>query len=496
MVLQEMEFTGERFVPQLSGEIKYEHLHRYALCLKLSKNKVVLDIASGEGYGAFILSKEAKTVIGVDIDRESIKHAQHKYHHIENLKFLLGDCTAIPLPDNSVDLVTSFETIEHHDKHEEMILEIKRVLKEEGQLIISSPNRLVYSDEPNYSNPYHVKELYYEEFVSLLSRHFNEINIYGQKLASASFVSSLKTSNARNYTAYTGEIDDLAEKTCSLKSSIYFLAICSDETQTSDFSIESVYIDADNDLLGLLQDDRKRAQIQLKKYELELEQSQSQLHLTRSELEQSQSQLHLTRSELEQSQSQLHLTRSELEQSQSQLHLTLSELEQSQSQLHLTLSELEQSQLHLTRSELEQSQLHLTRSELEQSQSQLHLTRSELEQSQSQLHLTLSELEQSQSQLHLTLSELEQSQSQLHLTRSELEQSQSQLHLTRSELEQSQSKFQLFYQQLENALRQVYLAQNGWERSLRIVTAMESSKFWKLRQAWFKIKSICGINNS
>jgi ubiquinone/menaquinone biosynthesis C-methylase UbiE len=486
MVLQEMEFTGERFVPQLSGEIKYEHLHRYALCLKLSKNKVVLDIASGEGYGAFILSKEAKTVIGVDIDRESIKHAQHKYHHIENLKFLLGDCTAIPLPDNSVDLVTSFETIEHHDKHEEMILEIKRVLKEEGQLIISSPNRLVYSDEPNYSNPYHVKELYYEEFVSLLSRHFNEINIYGQKLASASFVSSLKTSNARNYTAYTGEIDDLAEKTCSLKSSIYFLAICSDETQTSDFSIESVYIDADNDLLGLLQDDRKRAQIQLKKYELELEQSQSQLHLTRSELEQSQSQLHLTRSELEQSQSQLHLTLSELEQSQSQLHLTLSELEQSQSQLHLTLSELEQSQ----------SQLHLTRSELEQSQSQLHLTRSELEQSQSQLHLTRSELEQSQSQLHLTLSELEQSQSQLHLTRSELEQSQSQLHLTRSELEQSQSKFQLFYQQLENALRQVYLAQNGWERSLRIVTAMESSKFWKLRQAWFKIKSICGINNS
>ena len=315
MTLQQMEFTGERFVPQLSGEIKYEHLHRYALCLKLSKNKTVLDIASGEGYGAFILSKDAKTVIGVDIDHESIKHSQQKYHHIENLKFLLGDCTAIPLPDNSVDVVTSFETIEHHDKHEEMILEIKRVLNDEGKLIISSPNRLIYSDEPNYSNPYHVKELYYEEFVSLLSRHFNKIDLYGQRLASASFVSSLKASNLKNYTAYTGEINDLAEKTCSLTSPVYFLAICSDQTQSVDLGLESVYIDAEDDLLGLLQDDRRRAQIQLKKYELKLEESQSQLHLTRSELEESQSQFQLLYQEWENSLRQVYLAQNGWERS-------------------------------------------------------------------------------------------------------------------------------------------------------------------------------------
>ena len=57
-------------------------------------------------------------------------------------------CDAIPLPDQSVDLVVSFETIEHHDKHEEMMLEIKRVLRPDGVVIISSPDKQTYSIEP------------------------------------------------------------------------------------------------------------------------------------------------------------------------------------------------------------------------------------------------------------------------------------------------------------------------------------------------------------
>ena len=47
-----MDFTGERYVPAIEGQIRYEHLHRYALCLQLVGGKTVLDIASGEGYGA------------------------------------------------------------------------------------------------------------------------------------------------------------------------------------------------------------------------------------------------------------------------------------------------------------------------------------------------------------------------------------------------------------------------------------------------------------
>ena len=54
-----MEFTGERYVPTEAGEIRHEHLHRYAWCARLVENKDVLDIACGEGYGSAMLAKHA-----------------------------------------------------------------------------------------------------------------------------------------------------------------------------------------------------------------------------------------------------------------------------------------------------------------------------------------------------------------------------------------------------------------------------------------------------
>src|SRR5215831_12932640 len=105
-----MEFTGERYVPEMEGQIKYEHLHRYALCLQLVAGKTVLDIASGEGYGAALLATSAKFVTGVDIDSRSVEHAKHLYYK-PNLTFLTGCCENVPAPDNSFDVVTSFETI-------------------------------------------------------------------------------------------------------------------------------------------------------------------------------------------------------------------------------------------------------------------------------------------------------------------------------------------------------------------------------------------------
>ncbi|EQD40061.1 Methyltransferase type 11, partial [mine drainage metagenome] len=102
-----MEFTGERFVPEVHGDIELEHLHRYLLACKAVAGKTVLDIASGEGYGSAILARTAHEVIGVDISKEAISHAQAKYK-AKNIKFRVGSCLAIPLKDTSVDVVVSF----------------------------------------------------------------------------------------------------------------------------------------------------------------------------------------------------------------------------------------------------------------------------------------------------------------------------------------------------------------------------------------------------
>lgn len=242
-----MEFTGERFVPGERGQIKYEHLHRYALSLEFAAGKSVLDIASGEGYGAALLARVADVVTGVDVDLEAINHSKHRYYH-PNLHFAVGSCQSIPLPDEAVDLVTSFETIEHHEHHEEMMQEVKRVLRPEGVLIISSPNRLVYSDEPVYSNPFHVKELYFDEFNRLLGRYFKHIRMYGQRLATGSFVYPVGEPGANIYQAFTDDNEGLRQAVASLPSPLYFIAVCSDQPLTGKPRIDSVFIDAADDL--------------------------------------------------------------------------------------------------------------------------------------------------------------------------------------------------------------------------------------------------------
>src|SRR5450830_515618 len=164
-------FTGERFVPEEQGNIELEHLHRYLQASEIAVGKDVLDIASGEGYGSAMMADVAAHVTGVDISDEAVVHANQRYQK-NNLQYLQGSCAAIPLPDHSVDLIVSFETIEHHEQHEEMMSEFKRVLRPGGLLLISNPDRYYYSDVPNYKNPYHVKELYENEFKGLLASHF------------------------------------------------------------------------------------------------------------------------------------------------------------------------------------------------------------------------------------------------------------------------------------------------------------------------------------
>jgi SAM-dependent methyltransferase/GR25 family glycosyltransferase involved in LPS biosynthesis len=185
--MSELPFTGERFVPQVGGNIELEHMHRYLFACELVANKDVLDIACGEGYGTAKLAQLARFVHGVDISQEAVDHAILCYQ-LDNMKFIQGSCDAIPLLDNSIDVVVSFETIEHHDKHEEMMQEVKRVLRPGGLLIISSPDKMTYTIERKFNNPFHVKELYAREFKDLLGRYFNHSVHYGQKIVYGSAI--------------------------------------------------------------------------------------------------------------------------------------------------------------------------------------------------------------------------------------------------------------------------------------------------------------------
>jgi ubiquinone/menaquinone biosynthesis C-methylase UbiE len=188
-----MKYTGERsFIDQLN-EDTIEHLHRYAFAKEFVKNKIVVDIASGEGYGAHILSTDASQVTGIDVSSEAIKHANNKYKK-NNLIYIQGAADTIPLENDSVDIVTSFETLEHHDKHEEMIQEIIRILKADGILILSTPDKLNYTDIPQNINKFHVKELYEQEFIDLIQGHFEHTHFLKQKMSFSSFITQIEPS--------------------------------------------------------------------------------------------------------------------------------------------------------------------------------------------------------------------------------------------------------------------------------------------------------------
>lgn len=179
--------TGERYMPEFDGDWTLEHTHRYLLARELAQGKTVLDIACGDGYGSRMLADVAARVVGVDISLETVARARAKYPH-PRLFFLEGNATAIPLAGASVDLVASFETIEHLAGHEEMLDEIRRVLRPGGIVLISSPDKYEYSDRAGYANEFHVKELYREEFVTLLEARFPHLRILGQRVLFGSVI--------------------------------------------------------------------------------------------------------------------------------------------------------------------------------------------------------------------------------------------------------------------------------------------------------------------
>ncbi|MBP6564074.1 MAG: class I SAM-dependent methyltransferase, partial [Burkholderiales bacterium] len=170
----DLTFTGERFVPGIEGEIVYEHVHRYAFARRYAAGRRVLDAACGEGYGSAILAGAAREVVGVDIDPATVAHARASYASVRNLSFVEGSAAKLPLPDASVDLVVSFETIEHLEAGDQprMLAEFARVLADDGTLVLSAPNRPEYSESRGYVNPFHRHEHDRAELDRLLDAHF------------------------------------------------------------------------------------------------------------------------------------------------------------------------------------------------------------------------------------------------------------------------------------------------------------------------------------
>ena len=203
-----MILTGERMIlNRMKKETEIEHLCRYEYAMQFVGGKKVLDAACGSGYGTKMLAQKAMNVIGMDISQEAIEYAKQNYKK-DNSEYFVGSVEKLPFKDNEFDVVVSFETIEHVDERiqKAFLNEIQRVLKNDGMLIMSTPNKKIYTDERTggVMSEYHIKEFYEDEFKRFLASKFKYVKFNQQFYAKTACIIEQEKSFA-NISGFDGD---------------------------------------------------------------------------------------------------------------------------------------------------------------------------------------------------------------------------------------------------------------------------------------------------
>jgi SAM-dependent methyltransferase len=180
-----IEFTGERVVPgHVDVDLWNEHYARYAFAARYCKTARVLDAGCGTGYGSHAISANALSVTGIDQTHDALAYAGKEYAG-SSIRWVAASCTQIPFNDRSFDTVLAFEVIEHLQEWPKLISEARRVLKDSGVFVVSTPNKAVYAESREQSgpNPYHEHEFEFEEFTAALGTVFPHVAIVLQNHA-------------------------------------------------------------------------------------------------------------------------------------------------------------------------------------------------------------------------------------------------------------------------------------------------------------------------
>lgn len=146
------------------------HVARYVIARSACSGQRILDIACGEGYGAYILKSlwKAREVVGIDISEEAISSARRTFD-VPNVSFEVGSVYDISqkYPPGRFDVIISLETIEHLEDPERFLLELKALSTPDTTIIISCPNDPYYYLEETSRNPFHIRKYTYQQFFDM-----------------------------------------------------------------------------------------------------------------------------------------------------------------------------------------------------------------------------------------------------------------------------------------------------------------------------------------
>lgn len=153
------------------------HLKKYEFA-KAYVRGLVIDVASGVGYGAAFLAPAAERIVGVEIANEAIAIARERYRK-GNAWFVQADAEHLPFPDVVADAVICFEGIEHFKDPDAHLGEVVRVLKPSGAYLVSTPHP--DANPHGKENPYHLHEFEPRRLEAMLRTRFGGVTMLGQR---------------------------------------------------------------------------------------------------------------------------------------------------------------------------------------------------------------------------------------------------------------------------------------------------------------------------
>ena len=153
---------GERHLPALDPESRnhYRHLTAYHFALSFCRGRSVLDYGCGTGYGTNLVFRRAAParLLAMDMSQEAIAYCQRSYGDLAG-RFALVPPGVVPEREASIEVALLFQTLEHVSDDVGLLLELRRVLRPGGVLLITTPNVTWTGGDPQRpSNPHHVRE--------------------------------------------------------------------------------------------------------------------------------------------------------------------------------------------------------------------------------------------------------------------------------------------------------------------------------------------------
>lgn len=169
--------TGERTLPGIRHENywfrRHEAAYRWMARTQDLQDRTVLDAGVGEGCGGQALSEAgAALVLGLDLDAPSLSRISRAHPGVAPV---CANLVQLPLPDASVDVVVSAQTVEHLWDQARFVDECARVLRPGGRLVLTTPNRLTFPP----GNVFHSRELDGAELAELVASRFPGPELHG-----------------------------------------------------------------------------------------------------------------------------------------------------------------------------------------------------------------------------------------------------------------------------------------------------------------------------